>query len=203
MPRKACWTGGEKRGIVVERRGEKDLHHKEKDHMGRLRNRLLAAIITRFPRLFDLEKYAEREESVKVEGIPWTPFEKGLSRSRLALVTTAGVHLRDQTPFNMTDPDGDPTFRALPSDTPPEKYTITHDYYDHTDADRDINVVFPVFILRELARRGFIREVAPVNYGFMGHIVKRHVKTLMEKTAPEVAGLLKKDAVDAVLLTPG
>ncbi len=171
--------------------------------MGRLKNRVMAALITRFPRLFDLEKYAEGVDTVKVEGIPWTPFRKGLSASRVALVTTAGVHLRGQEPFNMIDPDGDPTFRALPSNTPPEGYTITHDYYDHTDADRDINVVFPVFRLRELAEEGFIGGVAPVNYGFMGHIEGPHVQTLMKKTAPEVAERLRKDAVDAVLLTPG
>ncbi|MFQ5354618.1 MAG: glycine/sarcosine/betaine reductase selenoprotein B family protein, partial [Thermodesulfobacteriota bacterium] len=82
-------------------------------------------------------------------------------------------------------------------------YTVTHDYYDHSDADRDINVVFPVFRLRELAAEGFIREAAPVNYGFMGHITGPHVQTLMKKTAPEVAGMLRKDSVDAVLLTPG
>ncbi len=171
--------------------------------MGRLKNRLMAALITRFPRIFNLEKYAGAQASVMVNGIPWTPFTKGLADSKVALVTTAGVHLPGQEPFNMTDPDGDPTFRALPLDTPVDGYTITHDYYDHSDADRDINVVFPVLRLRELAEEGFIKEVAPVNYGFMGHIVGPHVETLMKKTAPEVAGRLRKDVVDAVLLTPG
>ncbi len=171
--------------------------------MGRLKNRIMAALITRLPRLFDLEKYAEKEESVKVEGIPWASFTKGLARSSIALVTTAGVHLKGQEPFNMVDPDGDPTYRALPSDTPREGYAITHDYYDHSDADKDINVVFPLFILKELASAGFIGGVAPVNYGFMGHIVKKHVSTLMKTTAPEVARKLHEDAVDAVLLTPG
>lgn len=171
--------------------------------MGRIKNRLMASLITRFPRLFNLEKYAESEAQVGVEGIPWTPFTKGLSHSRVALVTTAGLHLRSQEPFDMIDPDGDPTYRALALETVEEGYTITHDYYDHSDADRDLNVVFPVFRLRELAAEGFIKDVAPMNYAFMGHIVGPHVKTLMRKTAPEVAMRLRKDAVDAVLLTPG
>lgn len=171
--------------------------------MSRLKNRLIAALITRFPRIFNLEKYAEGQASMMVDGIPWTPFTKGLANSRVALVTTAGLHMPDQEPFNMIDPDGDPTFRALPSDTPADGYAITHDYYDHSDADRDINVVFPITRLLELAEAGFIGGVAPVNYGFMGHIVGPHVATLLKKTAPEVADRLRKDAVDAVLLTPG
>ncbi|MFQ5480256.1 MAG: glycine/sarcosine/betaine reductase selenoprotein B family protein [Thermodesulfobacteriota bacterium] len=171
--------------------------------MGRMKNRVMAALITRFPRLFDLEKYAGGRELLNVEGIPWTPFTKRLSDARVALVTTAGVHLPSQKPFDMADSDGDPTYRALPLETPEGGYTITHDYYDHSDAGRDINVVFPIFRLCELAREGFIREAAPVNYGFMGHIEGEHIETLIRKTAPEVAGMLKKDAVDAVLLTPG
>jgi len=171
--------------------------------MGRLKNRLIAALVTRFPGLFDLEKYAAGTGRVDVEGIPWTPFARGLSRSRVALVTTAGVHLMGQEPFDMRDPGGDPTFRELPMDTPLEGYTITHDYYDHTDADRDINVVFPITRLKELAAEGFIGEAAPMNYGFMGHIEGPHIETLMKEIAPGVAERLRRDAVDAVLLTPG
>jgi D-proline reductase (dithiol) PrdB len=36
----------------------------------------------------------------------------------------------------------------------------------------------------------------------MGHIDGPHVKTLIEKTAPEVARRLKADRTDAVILTP-
>ncbi len=171
--------------------------------MGRIKNRLMATLITRFPRLFDVEKYAASTASVNVKGIPWTPFTGGLKDAKVGLVTTAGVHLPSQKAFNMIDPDGDATYRALPLETPPEGYTITHDYYDHSDADKDINVVFPIFRLLELVKEGFIGGVAGVNYGFMGHIVGPHVDTLMNKTAPEVAGLFKEEGVNAVLLTPG
>ncbi len=163
----------------------------------------MAALITRFPRLFDLEKYSEKVETVKVEGVPWTPVKKPLEKSVVAIVTTSGVHLREQKPFDMKDPDGDPSYRVLPSDTPPEGYMITHDYYDHTDADRDLNIVFPVERLAESAAEGRVGEAAKRNFSFMGHIKGRHVKTLMRKTAPEVAALLKSDGVDVVLLTPG
>jgi len=44
----------------------------------------------------------------------------------------------------MMDPAGDPTFSEIPAVASYEDLDITHDYYDHTDADRDINVVFPL-----------------------------------------------------------
>lgn len=146
--------------------------------------------------------WARRRRFVEGQDIPWAPLAKPLSESVVALVTTAGVHLKSQEPFNMDDPDGDPSFRAIPSDAPRSDLTITHKYYDHAAADRDINVVLPMDRARELAAEGRIRGLAPFLYGFMGHIDGPQLKTLMDKTAPEVARHLKKDRVDAVVLTP-
>jgi D-proline reductase (dithiol) PrdB len=80
---------------------------------------------------------------------------------------------------------------------------ITHDYYDHADADKDINIVLPVDRLKEFAREGVIGGVGPTMYGFMGHITGPHIYTLMNVTAPEAACGLLKDGVDCVLVTPG
>jgi len=170
--------------------------------LGRIKNRLLARLLTRFPALLN-RVTGKIEPAVRVEETPWSQFTGPLSKARVALVTTAGVHLAGQEPFDMKDPDGDPTYRALPSDTPKEAYTITHDYYDHSDADRDLNIVFPIDRLREMAEGGEIGSLAPVNYGFMGHIDGPHIETLIKKTAPEVAARLAGDGVDVVLLTPG
>ena len=80
---------------------------------------------------------------------------------------------------------------------------ITHDYYDHTDAEKDLNIVFPIERLREFASEGIISKAADTHYSFMGHIMGPHIYTLMEVNAPEVAARLKKQKVDYVLLTPG
>ncbi|MBI1911350.1 MAG: hypothetical protein HYS21_05060 [Deltaproteobacteria bacterium] len=169
--------------------------------MGRLKNQILAKVLTRFPKLLD--KIIEKTESITVEGIPWTPLKKPIKDCKIALVTTAGVHLKAQEPFDMLDKDGDPTYRELPSSAPREQYTITHDYYDHTDADKDLNIVFPLDRIRELKLEGKIGELAEVNFGFMGHIDAHHIETLVKKTAVEVADKLKRQNVDVVLLTPG
>lgn len=136
------------------------------------------------------------------DGIPWAPLRRPLRDCRVALVTTAGVHLEGDVPFDMADPQGDPSWRAIPGDAPDSALAITHDYYDHRDADRDLGVVFPLSGLRALAAGGEIREVASTHYGFMGHVAGPHLDTLVARTAPEVAGYLAAAEVDLVLLSP-
>jgi len=164
-------------------------------------NRLTARLLTRYPLL--AKGFLSRNQPLESIGIPWTPLEKPLSECTVALVTTAGVHLRGQMPYDMSDPDGDPSFREISSETPAAGLMITHDYYDHKDAERDINIVFPVALLQELASEKVIGAVARVHYSFMGHIKGPHIRTLMEVTAPEVAERLAGQGIDCVLLTPG
>lgn len=169
--------------------------------MGRLKNQLIAKLFTKFP--FLVERWVSKAAPWKVEGIPWTPLSKPLKYCKIAIVTTAGVHLKGQKPFDMHDPKGDPTYREIPADTSKEQLMITHDYYDHKDADKDMNIVFPIDRLKELKHAGEIGGIAEVNFGFMGHIDGGHIYTLINETAPEAAEKLKMQNVDAALLTPG
>lgn len=161
----------------------------------RIKNRLLRATRGKAQAL----AYAPWES----EDIPWAPAVRSPRETVLALVTTGGLHHRDQRPFDMRDPDGDPTWRELDLSRPRESLTMTHDYYDHSDAERDLNVIFPIDRLEEMRREGLLGGLACRHFGFMGHIAGRHLPTLVEKTAPEVAGLLASDGVGCVLLTPG
>jgi D-proline reductase (dithiol) PrdB len=136
-------------------------------------------------------------------GIPWSAVKKPLNECRVMLVTTAGVHHRTQPPFDMLDPMGDPALRIIDADAPADGLTITHDYYDHIDADKDINVVFPLQRLKEFLREGVIGGLTDIHLSFMGHIDGPHIKTLMEKTAPEAARLAVRAGADCVILTPG
>ncbi|RMG74019.1 MAG: hypothetical protein D6710_02315 [Nitrospirae bacterium] len=137
------------------------------------------------------------------EPIPFSLPSKGLSRAKIALVTTAGVHTKEEPPFDMENPDGDATFREIPSSAKPHSLIITHDYYDHRDADRDINLVFPLERLKELKEEGIVGEVAPRHYSLMGHIRGGLVETLYNETSVEIARRLSSDGVDGVVLTPG
>jgi D-proline reductase (dithiol) PrdB len=168
---------------------------------GRIKNRLIARAITRFPRL--AKYFIDAYDPWTSKDIPWTPVTKKLAQSTIAVVTTAGVHHRDQEPYDMQDRDGDPSFRTIDSKRPLSSLMITHDYYDHTDADRDLNIVFPIERLKEFEQEGFINGVSCRHFSFMGHITGKHLVTLMQTTAPAVARKLREDAVDIVLLTPG
>ncbi|MFH2128071.1 MAG: glycine/sarcosine/betaine reductase selenoprotein B family protein [Pseudomonadota bacterium] len=165
-----------------------------------IKNRLLAKLLTSWPRLG--KAVAGRWASLETRDIPWAPLARPLKECTVALVTTAGVHPKGQSPFNMLDPRGDPSFRKIP-DGLLSDLMITHDYYDHKDADRDLNIVLPLERLHELAEEGIIGRVAPHHYGFMGHITGPHVTTLIEQTAPEVARRMSDQGVQAVVLTPG
>ncbi|MBI3397955.1 MAG: hypothetical protein HY265_06770 [Deltaproteobacteria bacterium] len=169
--------------------------------MGRLKNQLISKLFTKFP--FLVERWVKKAAPWKAQDIPWAPLTKPVKDCKIALATTAGVHLKSQKPFNMKDPNGDPTFREIPRDTPKGQFIITHDYYDHKDADKDINIVFPIDRLKELKERGEIADIAEINFGFMGHIDGGHIYTLINGTAQEVAEKLRAQGVDAVLLTPG
>jgi D-proline reductase (dithiol) PrdB len=102
----------------------------------------------------------------------------------------------------MADRDGDPSYRALDGDRILDDFEITHDYYDHSNARKDPNIILPLERLRELVGDGKIGSLARTHYAFMGHIDGPHITTLIRKTAREVARKLKADQVDLVLLTP-
>lgn len=166
-----------------------------------LKDKIITKLFGRFPSL--AERWAEGFDAVNSVDIPWTPFRKEVSDCRVALVTTAGVHMTWQPVFDLDDEEGDYTFREVPSDVKTDDIMITHKYYDHSDADKDINIVFPIERLRELSESGEIKSVAPRHFGLMGHIAGSKLKHLIEKTAPDIAGRLKEDGVDIALLTPG
>ena len=165
-----------------------------------MKDRMLAKLFTRFPVL--VHRWAKSHKFVVNVDTPWTPFSKKLKECRVALVTTAGVHLRSQPPYNMEDKEGDPTFREIPSNASLSELMITHNYYDHRDADLDINIVLPMERLGELQAERIIKGMAPRHFSFMGHILGRHIDTLITRTGPEVAALLKRDGADIVFLTP-
>jgi D-proline reductase (dithiol) PrdB len=164
------------------------------------KDKLIAKWLTKYPSLF--RKWVRRSNFIEFSDSPWTPFDKDISTCRLALVTTGGVHLKSQKPFDMMDVAGDPTFREIPADTRPADLTITHNYYNHADADKDINVVFPIKIVQELKQSDEVGDVNYRHFSFMGHIMHHHINTLMKETAPSVAAALKSDEVDIVILTP-
>jgi len=125
-----------------------------------------------------------------VEGPP-------LRDRRVAIISTAGLHRREDRPFTF-DP-GD-YYRVIPGNIQANELIMSHvsTNFDRSGFQKDWNVIFPLDRLRELQDQGVIGSVADYHYSFMG----AHDPVPMESTARSLAGFLKKDGVDAALLIP-
>jgi D-proline reductase (dithiol) PrdB len=136
------------------------------------------------------------------ETTPWQPLSKPLSQCTMALVTSAGLHVRGDKPFISDPKGGDTSYRVIPSTTKAADIVQSHTSigFDHTAIYQDLNVTLPLDRLHELAAQGGIAQVAPNVYSFMGAL--RHPIRMLEETGPEVAQRLKSEGVDVVFLTP-
>ena len=131
---------------------------------------------------------------------PLTPPAKPVSASRVTLLTSGGVSRACDAAW---DPDARNDFRLdeIPADTVAGAFQVHDSYYDVTSARDDINCVFPVDRLRELADDGVVGSVADRLWsGFMGRIYKR--TQLQDEVAPAWAAELRLDDVDLAILVP-
>src|SRR5688572_24424671 len=112
--------------------------------------------------------------------MPFVRPGKSLRESRLALVTTSGVHLPEQPRFNIDDPSGDCSYREIP--TGAYVLTWTHAYYALDRDGTDLDSVFPLWTLRGLVAEGVVGELGPRHFSFMGAI--HDPGPLIEGTAP-------------------
>jgi len=152
----------------------------------------------RLDRLSELARNRLLTHNVLVhDDAPWVKPAKPLSAMRLAIVTTAGVHLRGDTPFK----GGDQSYRVMPSGAPAKDILLSHSSigFDRSGIIRDSNLVLPIDRLREMAEGGEIGGIGSNHYSFMGAQTK--YERLIEETGPEVGRRLKDEGVDAVLMT--
>lgn len=139
---------------------------------------------------------------MEFDDTPWSPLAMPLSEARAAIVTTGGVHLRDDRPFNRDLPGGESSYRIIPSDADPADVVQSHFSigFDRTAIYRDLNITYPADRMRELAAQGVIGGLGANHYSFMGAL--RDCTAIAEQTGPEVARRLKDEGVNLVFLTP-
>jgi len=133
---------------------------------------------------------------------PWAPLRTPLSQTKLALVTSAGLHMRGDKPFVGDPKGGDASYRVIPSTTSAADILQSHVSigFDHTAIYRDMNVTLPLDRAKELVEKGIVGSLAANYYSFMGAL--RNPRRLLEETGPEVAKRLKDEGVDLVFITP-
>jgi len=129
---------------------------------------------------------------------PFTPMKKALKESRIGLISSCGVYQKDQPPLNPIK--NDLTYREIPTGVNPNELRIAHNFYDSTDANKDVNCVFPIERLRELANERFIGGFASPAYSFMGRIFKR--VELQDQIIPSLIQKFMESKLDALFLVP-
>ncbi|MEJ7862310.1 MAG: glycine/sarcosine/betaine reductase selenoprotein B family protein [Pyrinomonadaceae bacterium] len=126
--------------------------------------------------------------------------KKPLSESRLTFVSTAGVQPKGTLPFDTVHPVGDYTFRRVPSVSKPSDLEIHQLKYPISGAERDLNVIFPIERLQELAGEKIIGELAPNFFSFIGY--NMDAEKLERSLAEDIAEAVKAEGSDFALLSP-
>lgn len=120
-----------------------------------------------------------------------------LAESTVAIVTSAALHPVDDDPFG----PGDTGYRLI--DRHRRDLVLGHwsPNFDRVGVALDLNVVYPIDRLEELAAAGTIGAVAPRHVSFAGN-QPDDVATVRLDTGPSAAAALRADGVDVAILTP-
>ena len=131
------------------------------------------------------------------ETTAFTAPSKPLSGSTVAIVTTAALHRQGEEGYV----PGDVRFKEL--DRSDRDLVLGHwsSNFDRTGFQLDLNVVFPIDRLEELAADGVIGQVAQTHYSFAGNQPDT-VSEIRLDTGPACAERLLAAGVDVVVLTP-
>jgi len=141
----------------------------------------------------------------KPRDIPWTPLARPLADATVVLVSTAGIALKTDRPFDQEGERrnpwwGDPSYRIIPSTATSPDVRLYHLHIDPSYAEQDLNCLFPLQRLQELAEAGEVGRSAPRHYSIMGYILRP--ETLLAETIPSIIRNLKEDHADVVVLAP-
>lgn len=137
--------------------------------------------------------------------IPWTPLNKPIKETTFTLVTTAGISMKTDAPFDLerekAEPTwGDPSYREIPRTATEKDIEVSHLHINTTYIRQDINVMLPLTRFQEFEKEGIIGKLAPTCYSYYGFQLDPTV--LLNETMPQVADRMREENVEAVLLTP-
>ena len=137
-----------------------------------------------------------------IDPVPCASLGKPLSECRVALVSSAGLVVPGDVPFDPSVRGGDFSFRIVPADADVTRLEEHHrsDSFDHGGIEADANMGMPLDRLHEMAAAGEIRSVAPRHISLMGSITAPG--RLIKRTLPSVGEQLSTDGVDVALMVP-
>ncbi len=137
----------------------------------------------------------------KEQHVPLAPLRKPLSACRVTFISSSGVHLKSEAPLDVCHPFGDFRFQRVASWARHDDLTIHQLKYPHDDADVDVNVIFPIERLQELAADKTIGSLTPNFFSFIGYNMdpQRFEQTVAHSIARAV---VEEERADVALLAP-
>ena len=137
--------------------------------------------------------------------IPWSALDKPIKETTFTLVTTAGINMKSDPPFNMErekkEPAwGDPSYRQIPRTATENDIEVSHLHINTAYITEDINVMLPLTRFAEFEKEGVIGKLAPTCYSLYGF--QMDATALLSESAPQMAAQMRQEDVEAVLLTP-
>jgi len=136
----------------------------------------------------------------KSHGVPLAPLRKPLNECRVTFISTSGVQPKGTLPFDTVHPVGDYSFRRVPSSARADELDIHQLKYPTAGAERDLNVIFPIERLQELAAEGTIGGLTADFFTFIGYNMdpERLERTLAE----DIAAAVSDSGADIALAAP-
>jgi hypothetical protein len=148
----------------------------------------------------NMKEIIKKYPFVVPDGIPWTVYNGQPSNQTFALLTTGGFYLNDsQPPFDTESIHGDVSYREIPKTVRQQDMRIAHKHYDHSLAEQDFNIVFPIQRFTELENEGIIGRLTDTHYSFS---YVNDAVSLVKKTVPEFISRIKAAGVDVLFLVP-
>lgn len=137
--------------------------------------------------------------------VPWTPLRRPLSDATIAVVSTAGLSMKGEPPFDAEGERrnpwwGDPSYRVIPRTARTGDVVASHLHIETRYIAEDLNVALPLERLDELEGDGRIGRSAPSHYSFMGYLLDP-TRFLAESVSAMIASMRAED-VDAVVFVP-
>jgi D-proline reductase (dithiol) PrdB len=126
-----------------------------------------------------------------------TPLGVPLRRARVMLLGSAGVHLREDPPF---EPVNDLSVRRIPAGIDPGRVRPSHPTPMRRPGLRDVNVVFPYQRLAELASEGVIGGVTELHLSMLGAI--KRLRALADEVGPAIAAQAREQGADLLFVVP-
>lgn len=137
--------------------------------------------------------------------VPWAPLRRPLHEATVSLVSTAGISMKGDAPFDAEGERrnpwwGDPSYRVIPRTATEADINVSHLHIEAAYIYEDLDVALPLRRLAELEAEGLIGRAAPSHYSFMGYLLD--ATEFLEVSVPAIIEQMRRESVDVAVFVP-